>query len=100
MDNNIKQRCYELLKQIPAGKITTYKIIADKLGVKSYRAIGKIIGANPNAPIVPCHRVVKTNGDISGYAFGVDKKILLLKKEGIEIINNKIKDFEQKLYQF
>jgi methylated-DNA-[protein]-cysteine S-methyltransferase len=97
---NIKQNCYDLLKKIPKGKVTTYKIIADKLGTKAYRGIGQIIGANPDAPRVPCHRVVKSNGDLSGYAFGVDKKIALLKQEGIEIENGKIKNFSDVIYKF
>ena len=97
---DLKQACYNLLKQIPQGKITTYKIIADKLGTKAYRGIGQIIGANPDAPQVPCHRVVKSTGDISGYAFGVDKKIALLKKEGIEVVDGKIKNFSEVIYRF
>lgn len=95
-----KEKIYQLLKQIPEGKITTYGIIAQKIGTKAYRGVGQIIGANPNAPKVPCHRVVKSDGSISGYAFGVNKKIELLKKEGIEIANNKIVNFNQKLHQF
>jgi len=97
---NIKQNCYDLLKKIPKGKVTTYKIIADKLGTKAYRGIGQIIGANPNAPQVPCHRVVKSNGDISGYAFGVSQKIALLKQEGIEVVGGKIKNFSEVIYKF
>jgi methylated-DNA-[protein]-cysteine S-methyltransferase len=97
---NLNKLCYELLKKIPKGKITTYKIIADELGVKSYRGVGQIIGANPNAPQVPCHRVVKSTGEISGYAFGVDKKIALLKQEGVEVENGKIVNFEQKIFKF
>ena len=97
---DLKQNCYNLLKKIPKGKVTTYKILADKLGTKAYRGIGQIIGANPNAPQVPCHRVVKSNGDISGYAFGVPQKIALLKQEGIEVEDGKIKNFSQVIYKF
>ena len=96
----IKQDCYDLLRQIPEGKVTTYKILADKLGFKSYRGIGQIIGANPNAPQVPCHRVVKSDGGISGYAFGVDKKIELLRQEGVVIKNGKIKNFQSIIHKF
>jgi methylated-DNA-[protein]-cysteine S-methyltransferase len=92
--------CYNLLKQIPKGQVTTYKISAEKLSSKAYRGVGKIIGANPDAPQVPCHRVVKSNGDISGYAFGVDKKIELLKSEGVEVIGGKIKNFQDIIYNF
>lgn len=98
--SDLKKNCYELLKKIPEGKVTTYKIIADKLGTKAYRGIGQIIGANPNAPQVPCHRVVKANGEISGYAFGVDKKIALLKKEGVEVLDGKIQNFSGIIHKF
>ncbi|MBM5782949.1 MAG: MGMT family protein [Pelagibacterales bacterium] len=67
---------YKLLCQIPKGRVTTYKEIANQIRTKGYQAIGKIVGANPNAPKVPCHRVVKSNGSISGYAFGIEKKSL------------------------
>ncbi|MDA0902243.1 MAG: MGMT family protein [Proteobacteria bacterium] len=98
---DLSQKCYDLLNKIPQGKVTTYKEIAHKLGVKSYRAIGRIVGANPNAPQTPCHRVVKADGDISGYAFGVDKKIKLLEAEGVYLdANNKIKDFDKIIHKF
>ena len=91
-------KVYELLKKIPKGKVTTYKEIADQLKTKAYRAVGQIIGQNPNAPKVPCHRVVKSDGSISGYAFGVDKKIALLKSEGVETENGKVVNFEKKFF--
>ena len=92
--------CYELLSQIPKGKITTYKEVAKKMNSKAYRAIGSLIGKNPNAPKVPCHRVVASNGDLGGYAFGLDKKIELLKVENIEIKNNKVVNFQEKIFKF
>ncbi len=92
--------CYDLLKKIPKGRVTTYKIIAKKLGKKSYRAVGQAVGANPNAPAVPCHRVVKTDGGIGGYAFGVEKKIAILEKEGVEVADGKIVNFEKIIYTF
>lgn len=94
------QKLYDLLSQIPKGKVTTYKELAKKLKTKGFQAVGQIVGANPNAPQVPCHRVVKTDGGVSGYAFGVDKKIALLKKEGVEIKNGKVVDFAKKFYKF
>lgn len=94
------QKLYELLSQIPQGKITTYKELAIKLKTKGYRAVGQIVGANPNAPQVPCHRVVRTDGQLGGYAFGLPKKIELLAKEGVKISDGKVVDFEKKLYKF
>ena len=55
---------WALLKEIPKGKITTYKIIAEKLGSKGYRAVGNACKRNPYAPTIPCHRVVNSNGKI------------------------------------
>jgi len=94
------QKCYELLSQIPKGKIATYKEVANKLNSKAYRAVGTLIGKNPNAPKVPCHRVVTSNGLLGGYAFGLDKKIELLKKEGVEVKNGKIKNFKNIIHKF
>lgn len=87
---------YQLLLQIPEGKTTTYGDLATALGNPSAsRLIGRILGRNPNPIRVPCHRVVKSDGTLGGYRGGIDKKIELLKKEGISI-NNKstIDDFE------
>ncbi len=94
------QKIYDLLKKIPKGRVTTYKEIADKIGTKGYRMVGKLVGLNPDAPKVPCHRVVRTDGGVSGYAFGVDKKIALLKSEGVLVKDAKIVDFEKKLFKF
>lgn len=93
------EKIYQLLEKIPQGKVTTYKELAKKLNSKAYRGVGQIVGANPNAPKVPCHRVVKSDGAISGYAFGVEKKIALLKKEGVLVKNGKVVDFTQKFYK-
>lgn len=92
-------KIYELLNLIPKGRVTTYKELANKVKTKAFRGVGQIVGANPNAPKVPCHRVVKSDGGISGYAFGVDKKISLLKSEGIDVKNGKIVDFEKKFFK-
>ena len=94
------QKLYELLSQIPKGKTTTYKELAIKLKTKGYRAVGQIVGANPNAPKVPCHRVVRTDGQLGGYAFGLPKKIELLAKEGVKISDGKVVVFEKKLHKF
>lgn len=98
--SKIAENCYELLKRVPRGRVTTYKILANNLSTRGYRAIGRIIGANPNAPKVPCHRVVKSSGEIGGYAFGVEDKIKILQQEGIVVINGKIKNFKKLIYEF
>ena len=101
----LSEKIYKLLKQIPKGKITTYKELGVALNTKAYRAIGQILRVNPNAPIVPCHRVIASDGSIGGYmgkAIGetIQRKIALLKKEGVEVKKNKIVDFEKVLYRF
>lgn len=82
------QRCYELLLQIPKGKVTTYREIAHALRTKAYRAVGQAMNRNPNLLEVPCHRVVKSNGEVGGYAGGSASKIELLREEGVEVSEN------------
>ncbi len=94
------EKCYELLKLIPEGKITTYKEISKSLGSKAYRAVGNAMNKNPNPIKVPCHRVVKADGSLGGYVYGNIKKIDLLKEEGVEVKGNKIVDFEDHMYHF
>ena len=84
------QKCYKLLKKIPKGKVSTYKWIAEKLNTKAYQAVGNAIHKNKNLMIIPCYKVINNNGCLGGYSKGINKKIKLLKNEGIEIKNNKI----------
>lgn len=88
--DSFNERCYKLLRTVPEGKLTTYKDLAHALGTKAYRAVGNAMNKNPYAPEVPCHRVVNANGAIGGFAFGTDKKIKMLKEEGIKIDGGKI----------
>ena len=97
-----KEKCYSILKKVPKGKVTTYKELANALNTKAYRAVGMAMKSNPNAPIIPCHRVVCYDGRIGGYLGNekenIKKKINLLKGEGIEINNNKI-NLDKYLYK-
>ena len=78
---------WEILRQIPYGKTTTYGEIARQLSEKmglsrmSAQAVGGAVGHNKIAIIIPCHRVVGTNGSLTGYAGGIDKKGKLLELE-------------------
>lgn len=85
-------RCYQFLLKIPAGKVTTYKIVAAALGSKAYRAVGQAMKRNPNAPEVPCHRVVNSDGKIGGYRGGTRMKAALLKSEGLPIKRGRIEN--------
>lgn len=83
---------YALLTKIPRGSVTTYGDIAEALGNrKAARLIGKILHNNPNPIVVPCHRVIKSDGTIGGYFFGQDMKQKILKKEGLVFQNLKLK---------
>ena len=94
-----KEEVYKLLRKIPKGQVTTYGEIARKMGLKAYRAIGKIVSQNDDIPATPCHRVVRSDGAVSGYALGVDKKIALLKGEGVDVKGDRVVDFEKKFYK-
>jgi len=77
-----QQKVWAALQTIPYGEVWSYKRLADRVGCpKGYRAVGMANNRNPISIIVPCHRVVGINGDLVGYASGVDKKRYLLEKE-------------------
>ena len=88
---------WKLLCEIPYGEVTTYGEIARKVAkimnrsTMSAQAIGGAVGHNPISIIIPCHRVVGANGSLTGYAGGIDKKIFLLKHEGVKCLNMKEK---------
>lgn len=87
---------YNLVSNIPAGKVATYGQLASSVGnPRAARGIGKILNKNPCPIIVPCHRVVCSDGHIGGYMYGKERKISLLLNEGIPIVNDLIKDFEK-----
>ena len=93
-------KVYELTKKIPEGRVSTYKEIAQKLGVKAYRAVGNALNKNPHAPIVPCHRIVNSDGKLGGFASGCENKIKMLAKEGVKVKDDMIVEFEKKLFRF
>ncbi len=93
--NDFAERVYELCRRVPKGRVTTYGDIAKALGTKGYQAVGNALRCNPYAPVVPCHRVVKSDGSIGGFKGKIndkeiEEKIKLLKSEGVKIKNNKI----------
>jgi len=96
---NFSQKVWNLCKKIPKGRVSTYREIAKALKTKAYRAVGSALNKNPYAPVVPCHRVVNSDGRVGGFARGVKKKIELLKKEGIKVRNKKIAGFEKVFFR-
>mgnify|MGYP001974875944 FL=1 len=77
-----------MLMEVPKGKVTTYRELAHALGTKAYRAVGQAMNRNPELVSVPCHRVIKSNGEVGGYALGTVRKKELLKMEGVQVEAN------------
>jgi AraC family transcriptional regulator of adaptative response/methylated-DNA-[protein]-cysteine methyltransferase len=77
-----QQRVWRELQRIPRGETITYAELAARIGApKAVRAVGTACGANPVALVVPCHRVVRADGTLGGYAWGLDRKVSLLRVE-------------------
>ena len=86
-----QQKVWQALLQIPYGQTASYKEIACKIGnEKAYRAVGLANHNNPIGIIIPCHRVVGANGNLTGYAGGLEKKQKLLELEQRVISNQKV----------
>jgi methylated-DNA-[protein]-cysteine S-methyltransferase len=84
---------------VPSGKVITYSGLAAMIGrPKAHRAVGTAMNKNPFAPEDPCHRVVKSNGDLGGFGGGSKLKIKRLQEEGVKVQNNKIVNFQSILY--
>lgn len=80
---SFQKKVYKAILEVPKGQTRTYKWVAGKIGnPKAVRAVGTALKRNPYTIIVPCHRVIRSDGKMGGYAKGIQKKIELLKKEG------------------
>jgi O-6-methylguanine DNA methyltransferase len=78
--------------EIPKGKISTYKRIAEKVGKpKAYRAVANALHKNPLSPVVPCHRVVGSDGSFGGDKKGAEWRRTMVKNEGIPVEKGKVK---------
>ncbi len=120
MKKSFYDKVYKVASKIPKGKVSTYKEIAKALNSKAYKAVGTAMNKNPHWPKVPCHRVINSNGQVGGFAeqlcgnksakrnvknrarlgvSGTKKKISLLKKEGIKVVNGRV-DLKKYLYKF
>ncbi len=76
-------RIWTLTQGIPYGELRSYKWLSERADIKGYRAVGTALARNPFPILVPCHRVIKKNGDLGGYSAGLEIKKKLLKIEGI-----------------
>jgi len=84
-----RQRVWQALREIPAGETASYADIARRIGSpKAVRAVAQACGANPLAVAIPCHRVVRNDGKLSGYRWGVARKRALLQREGARIVSS------------
>lgn len=110
-----QRRVYEAIKKIPRGRVTTYKILANRLKCRSYRAVGQALKRNPFAPKIPCHRVIASDltpggfsalgetspkggsGEITGAP--IKRKLKLLKNEGVRFKDGRLAN-PDKIYQF
>jgi AraC family transcriptional regulator of adaptative response/methylated-DNA-[protein]-cysteine methyltransferase len=80
---DFQKSVWRALREIPAGATVTYSELARRIGrPDSVRAVAAACGANPIAVIVPCHRVIGKDGKLTGYAWGIEKKRMLLEREG------------------
>jgi len=96
MGQSFKERVYNVCAKIPKGRVSTYFGIARKIGsLKSARAVGNALNKNSNTKKIPCHRVVKSNGFVGGYAFGTRAKIKRLKSEGVKVSTKGFIDLDE-----
>lgn len=99
--SDFSAKVFKRIRRIPAGHVSTYVLVARAIGHPgAARAVGNALNKNPYAPKIPCHRVVKSNGEVGDYAFGAKKKSKLLQEEGVKITRGKIVNFENILYKF
>ena len=100
MPTTFQDTVYSALLLIPECKVTTYKLLGNFIGCKSSQAIGQALTRNQNAPQIPCHRVIKTDGTIGGYAFGVEKKREILANGGVHFNVKDIIIDDEKIWDF
>ena len=97
---DLYQYTYNLVKQIPPGKISTYGAVARALGdIRAARAVGRMMNQNPDADTMPCFKIVQSDGHIGGFGLGLNDKIQRLQNDGISVKNEYIVDFEEVLFE-
>ena len=100
MSGNSYEKIYEVVKQIPKGKVATYGQVAELAGNKRWaRVVGYALHVNPDPEVIPCYRVVNKEGRLSdAFAFGgVNQQKLLLEADGIEVVDNHV---NMEIYQW
>jgi O-6-methylguanine DNA methyltransferase len=92
---DLKEKVYTEISKIKKGSVVTYKELALKVGSpKAIRAVATIVGQNPNPIVVPCHRVIRSDGKVGEYTYKGKRnqkmKIKLLREEGVNIVGEKV----------
>lgn len=79
-----RDKVFNIVKGIPKGEVLSYREVARRAGSpRAYRAVGNVLNNNPDLKHIPCHRVIKSDGQIGGYRYGSKRKKALLEKEGV-----------------
>ena len=81
---------YALVATIPEGTVTTYRDVASRLGTRGYRAVGQALNKNPLLLLIPCHRVISSDGTLGGFAHGTEMKARILRGEGVGIEDGRV----------
>jgi methylated-DNA-[protein]-cysteine S-methyltransferase len=87
---SFNEKVWAITARIPRGKVMTYRDVAKALDSNGYRAVGNALNKNPYAPAVPCHRVVGSDGSLTGFAGGLAKKRKLLEQEGVPFAGTRV----------
>jgi len=95
-----QRRVYQVVAQIPKGRVMTYQGLARAVGCRSCQAVGQALKRNPFAPAVPCHRVIKSDLTLGGFAGerdgeAVQRKLTLLAAEGVGFVNGRLQEPKQ-----
>ena len=97
---NLFEYTYDLVRQIPKGKVSSYGSVAEALGDKvSSRAVGRMMNQNPDADDMPCYKIVHSDGRLGGFGLGIDDKIRRLNQDKIMVKDGRVVDFESYLFK-
>ena len=92
---NLYEYTYELVKQIPEGRVSSYGAVAKALGdIRASRAVGRMMNQNPNPDTMPCFKIVHSDGSLGGFGLGIEDKIRRLQNDGIQVKNGEISNFD------
>jgi O-6-methylguanine DNA methyltransferase len=97
---SFKDQVYVLIRKIPKGKVATYGQVASLVGSPgAARAVGMCMKTNPDAPQTPCHRIVASDGQLTGYSAegGISKKKRMLREEGVQFVGDRV-DLKRSLW--